>query len=81
MSGVWLRSRWERIMASARFTVTRAQDEEEIPIGASDGGYGALPGSGNIQDGGTRFSAGKNFIKSMRNGDCPFSGAGTCGQR
>ena len=39
-------------MAAARFTVTRARDDEEIPITGSDGGYGALPGSGHIQEGG-----------------------------
>ena len=47
-------------MASARFIVTRAQDEEELPISGSDSGYGALPGSGNIQDRGKSY---KSWLK------------------
>ncbi|XP_035825979.1 uncharacterized protein LOC101862038, partial [Aplysia californica] len=50
----WNRSKprfltWERIMAAARFTVTKATDEEEQPITDSSGGYGSVPASGSVQ--------------------------------
>ena len=40
---------WKGIMAAARFTVTKAVDEEEQPITDTSGGYGSVPHTTHLQ--------------------------------